>query len=166
MCSLESVYFSSSISRCTIMVSASAGMPAIPSSVDIAPSFISPPVASEASTGICSTTPLNAFTYSSAFSIRLACCTGFHPSVNATAPLLCISSISARSLPSAFCVAAPSGCRLLAWPFACCSTYCMIDLVLSTGCVFGASSTSVNPPVAAAFSPVSIVSLCSNPGSR
>ena len=38
--------------------------------------------------------------------------------------------------------------------------------VSGTGLVFGIAQIVVNPPLAAAFVPVSIVSLCSPPGSR
>src|SRR6266481_4193168 len=97
----------------------------------------------------------------------LAVAIGFPSSLTATIPACCIAAISAIASPSLPALAAPMGqTRTLAHVFAR-SRMNRVTLALSfTGLVFGMQQTAVNPPRAAAFVPVSMVSEDSCPGSR
>src|SRR5258708_7744249 len=97
----------------------------------------------------------------------LAVAIGFPSSLTATIPACCIAAISAIASPLLPALAAPMGqTRTLAHVFAR-SRMNRVTLALSfTGFVFGMQQTAVNPPRAAAFVPVSMVSEDSCPGSR
>ncbi|SIN58563.1 Uncharacterised protein [Mycobacteroides abscessus subsp. abscessus] len=97
----------------------------------------------------------------------LACCTPTPSSVNANAPLLASVSKSTCSFPACLTVIAAYG-NTLTCAFSSINWFkrFRFSSESGTGFVFGIGHTVVNPPLAAAFVPVSIVSLCSPPGSR
>src|ERR1700728_460789 len=99
--------------------------------------------------------------------IRRAVATGFPSSLTATMPADFMAEISASASPLLPIDAAPIGHTRTAPDAAARSTIERVTEALSfTGCVFGMQQTAVNPPRAADFAPVSMVSDISPPGSR
>src|SRR5580658_1330312 len=99
--------------------------------------------------------------------IRRAVATGLPSSLTATMPAAFMADISASASPWLPSDAAPIGQTRTAPAAAARSTIERVTEALSfTGCVFGMQQTAVNPPRAADFVPVSMVSDISPPGSR
>src|SRR5580658_2621906 len=99
--------------------------------------------------------------------IRRAVATGLPSSLTATMPAAFMADISASASPWLPSDAAPIGQTRTIPAAAARSTIERVTEALSfTGCVFGMQQTAVNPPRAADFVPVSMVSDISPPGSR
>ena len=101
-----------------------------------------------------------------AFLIILAFSTGIPSSEKAIAPAFFSSLKSTSSSPFSPFVTLANGNTLHRFTLFASSIILDKTIVLSgVGFVFGIGQIVVNPPLTALFDPVSIVSLCSNPGS-
>src|SRR5712692_438285 len=147
--------------------SATAGTPMRPSTVDTTPSCITPPVDSRWSSQWDRTGSSSMRPYSMARRIRRGFMTGIPSSDRPTMPALCIPPISANSSPARPTDTAPIGKRRVPPTAAARRSINSVTADVSlTGLVFAIAATAVNPPAAAAASPVAMVSLYSKPGSR
>ena len=142
--------------------SEAAGIPRRPSSVEVKPSFITPPAESPMSSACVITGTPKGFTYSMAFRISPESVTGIPSSEMPTHPASHISPMSASSSPFSPLVIAPMGNTLtIPSVLAFRSMYSVTEALSFMGFVLGMQTMEVKPPAAAARQPVLIVSLCS-----
>src|SRR5438445_4748070 len=167
ICRRAPVSSASCTSRATQTDSAAAGIPRKPSRVDVTPSRITAPHASETSSACSITVKSSDRQYSITCRASLAVAMGFPSSETATIPASFIPAISAMASPLLPIEAAPIGhTRTLPVVFARSRMNRVTEALSFTGFVFGMQQTAVKPPRAAALVPVSIVSEDSCPGSR
>src|SRR6266404_3921390 len=166
-CNRAPVNSASCTSRAAQTDSAAAGIPRNPSRVEVTPSRITAPAASETSSACSITGRFSDRQYSITCRASLAVPIGFPSSETPTIPASFIAAISAIASPLLPTDAAPIGhTRTLPWAFVRSTINRVTDALSFTGFVFGIQQTAVNPPRAAARVPLSIVSEDSWPGSR
>src|SRR6202790_2246372 len=165
-CNRAPVSSASCTSRATHTDSAAAGIPGKPRRVDVTPSRITAPAASDTSSE-CSITGIPSdWQYSITCRASFAVAMGLPSSLTATMPASFMAAISAMASPWLPMEAAPVGRTRAAAVRALSIMKRVIAALSCTGRVFGMQQTAVNPPFAAARVPVSMVSEDSWPGSR
>ena len=153
------------ISLAAIISSASGNTPCTPNSSATLPALIAP-ADTDFSSQCDATNVPNLSTSIIASLIILLFTTGIPSSENAIAPAFFNSSKFTNSSPFSPLLTDAYGKILHKFTLlASCIIFCNVSTLSGVGFVFGIGHIVVNPPATALFEPVSIVSLCSPPGS-